>query len=258
MTKQLTIAQVSEMISDSKLSADELLQLKQDKRIGVKKLVEKYERQQELEKLEKEKFVEMMTFEQARYLMGDNYIAGIDEAGRGPLAGPVVAAAVILTEDFYLAGLNDSKQLNKRKRDYFFDYIKTNAFSYGIGIIHNNEIDSINILQATKKAMKSAIQQLDPIPDHILVDAVKLDELPCTSESIIKGDQKSVSIAAASILAKVTRDRLMEELDKEYPMYQFASNMGYGTKDHLLAIEKYGITPYHRRTFAPVSNYSNL
>ena len=185
---------------------------------------------------------------------GITLIGGVDEVGRGPLVGPVVAACVILPEDFSLDGLTDSKKLSEKKRDYFFEEIKKQAISYGIGIVSEKRIDEINIYQATKEAMIMAINKCNPRPEHVLTDAMKLDiDIPVTP--IIKGDLKSITISAASVLAKVTRDRMMYELDKKYPMYDFKSNVGYPTKTHLEAIEKYGIIPEHRRSYGPVKDY---
>ncbi|WP_226034962.1 ribonuclease HII [Aquibacillus saliphilus] len=252
MNNQLTIAEITELISSEMFTKVELENLKLDERKGVQKVINKYEKKLLLKAQQQENFNRMLVFENRQYDLGNRTVAGIDEAGRGPLAGPVVAAAVILKKDFYLPGLNDSKQLSKQMRESFFAIIKEEAISYGVGVIDNNQIDEINIYEATKRAMKSAIQQLNPIPDHLLIDAVPLDNLPCTSESITKGDQKSISIAAASVLAKVTRDKMMEEFHTKYPIYNFASNMGYGTKEHLNAIDLNGVSPYHRKSFAPV------
>ena len=181
-------------------------------------------------------------------------IGGVDEVGRGPLVGPVVAACCVLPEDFNLDGLTDSKKLSEKKRDYFFEEIKKQAITYGIGIVSEKRIDEINIYQATKEAMIMAINQCNPKPEYVLTDAMKLDiDIPITP--IIKGDLKSITISAASVLAKVTRDRMMYELDEKYPMYDFKSNVGYPTKKHLDAIEKYGIIPEHRRSYAPVYEY---
>lgn len=252
MWKERTVTEIKDLLLEQSISSEEIMALKSDSRVGVKKLVEQYEKKLAKEQLDRQKFAEMTYYEQQQYAVGNIYVAGIDEAGRGPLAGPVVAAAVVLPKDFYLAGLNDSKQIQKIQRENFYSEIINHAVSYGIGMIHNDEIDSINIYQATKKAMKKAIQLLEPIPDHVLIDAVPLEQLPCTSESIVKGDQKSVSIAAASILAKVTRDRWMAEVHEAYPMYNFISNKGYGTKEHLDAIKQYGVCPYHRTSFEPI------
>ena len=185
---------------------------------------------------------------------GITLIAGVDEVGRGPLVGPVVAACCILPEEFHLDGLTDSKKLSEKKREYFFEEIKKQAISYGIGIISEKIIDEVNIYEATKLAMKEAINNMSVKPEHILIDAMPLDlDIPTTS--IIKGDLKSITISAASVLAKVTRDRMLVELDKKYPMYDFKSNKGYPTKKHLEAIEKYGILDEHRRSYGPVANY---
>ena len=185
---------------------------------------------------------------------GITLIGGVDEVGRGPLVGPVVAACCVLPESFNLDGLTDSKKLSEAKREYFFEEIKKQAITYGIGIVDEKRIDEINIYQATKEAMIMAINQCNPKPEYVLTDAMKLDmDIPVTP--IIKGDLKSITISAASVLAKVTRDRMLYELDKKYPMYDFKKNVGYPTKKHLEAIEKYGIIPEHRRSYGPVKDY---
>ena len=195
----------------------------------------------------------MKDYENELYKNGIKLIAGIDEVGRGPLIGSVVCAAVILPIDFYDERINDSKKLTPKKRELLYDVIKENAISIGIGMSSNEVIDEINILNATKKAMLEAINNLSVKPEHLLIDAVKLDtDIPSTS--IIKGDAKSQSIAAASIIAKVTRDRMMIELDKKHPEYDFKHNMGYGTKKHIEAIYKYGVLKEHRKTFEPISS----
>lgn len=196
----------------------------------------------------------MKEYENELYNKGIKYIAGVDEVGRGPLVGPVVTAAVILPVDFYDERINDSKKVTEKKREILYDVIMENAVSVGIGMSSSEVIDEINILEATKKAMKEALNNLSVKPEHVLIDAVKLDiDIPSTS--IIKGDAKSQSIAAASIMAKVTRDRMMYELDKEHPEYDFAHNKGYGTKKHIEAIRKYGILKEHRKSFAPCNEY---
>lgn len=211
------------------------------------------------ERLAKEEALFVTMTENERKLWSEGYqsICGIDEVGRGPLAGPVVTAAVVLPKDFDVRGIKDSKQLSEKKREKLFDEINEKALAVGIGMEDNMVIDEINILNATKSAMKKALayadrilksKGLNPI-DYVIIDAVKLDGLNCPQLPLIKGDQKSISVAAASIIAKVTRDRLMVEYDKEYPDYKFASNKGYGTKDHYAGIEKAGITPIHRRSF---------
>jgi len=187
---------------------------------------------------------------------GVKLIAGVDEVGRGPLVGPVVAACVILPDKFNLDGLTDSKKLSEKKRDEFYDLIMKEAISVGVGIIDEKKIDEVNIYEATKLAMKQAINNCDIKPEHILIDAMPLDlDIPTTS--IIKGDLKSITISAASVIAKVTRDRMLYELDLKYPMYDFKNNKGYPTKKHLDAIEKYGIIDEHRRSYGPVSDYLN-
>ncbi len=196
------------------------------------------------------------TYQNERKARKEGYtlIGGVDEVGRGPLVGPVVAACVILPEKFSLDGLTDSKKLSEKKRDYFFEEIKKQAISYGIGIVSEKRIDEINIFEATKEAMKEAINQCNPKPDYVLTDAMKLD-LDVPVKPIIKGDLRSITISAASVIAKVTRDRMLYELDKKYPMYDFKNNVGYPTKKHLEAIEKYGIIDEHRRSYGPVKDY---
>ena len=187
---------------------------------------------------------------------GVKLIGGIDEVGRGPLVGPVVAACVILPLNYELPGLNDSKKLTEKRREEFYKILMQDAISIGIGIIDEKKIDEVNIYEATKLAMKDAINNCQIKPEHVLIDAMKLDiDIPSTS--IIKGDAKSLSIAAASVIAKVTRDHMLIELDKTYPMYDFKHNKGYPTKKHVEAIYKYGITPFHRKTFSPVKEYLN-
>lgn len=196
----------------------------------------------------------MREYEEELNSKGINLIAGVDEVGRGPLIGSVVAAAVILPSGFYMSEINDSKKLSEKKREELYPIIIEKAISVGIGVVDSETIDRVNILNATKMAMKMAINNLSVKPEHVLIDAVKLDiDIPYTA--IIKGDAKSESIAAASIVAKVYRDNMMKELDKEYPMYDFKSNKGYGTKKHIEAIKKYGVLKEHRKTFKPVSDY---
>lgn len=197
----------------------------------------------------KEKYKEMTFFENKYWSNNIEFVAGVDEAGRGPLAGPVVAACCILNPDDPILGINDSKKVSEKMREYLFDEIKARAISYQIEIVEHNIIDDINILNATKIAMTKSIENLSHKPDIVLIDAVKLEDLSVKSDSIIKGDLKSISIAAASILAKVTRDEIMKEYEKKYPGYGFSRNKGYGTKLHYEGIQKHGITPIHRKTF---------
>ena len=196
----------------------------------------------------------MLEYENELYGNGINLIAGVDEVGRGPLVGPVVAAAVILPKGFFNDKINDSKKLSEKKREELYSLIMENALSVGVGIVDNHRIDEINIYEATKEAMIEAINKLSIKPEHILIDAMKLD-LDVPSTSIIKGDAKSESIAAASIIAKVTRDRMLIELDQKYPMYNYKKNKGYPTKEHLEAIKKYGVTDLYRKSYGPVKDY---
>lgn len=194
-------------------------------------------------------------YEKELYSAGINYIAGVDEVGRGPLVGPVVTACVVLPKDFKLEGLTDSKKLTPKKRDLFYDIIMEQALGIGIGIKDEAIIDKVNIYEATKLAMYEAIEKCTSKIEHVLIDAMKLDKLEIPSTAIVKGDLKSLSIAAASVIAKVTRDRMMDELDKKYPMYDFKSNKGYPTKKHIEAIKEHGIIQEHRKTFKPVCDY---
>ena len=185
---------------------------------------------------------------------GITLIGGIDEVGRGPLVGPVVASCVILPVNYKLEGLTDSKKLTEKKRNQFYDILMKDAVSIGIGIVDEKRIDEINIYEATKEAMISAINNMKTKPEHVLIDAMKLD-INIPSTSIIKGDSKSLSIAAASVISKVTRDRMLDELDEKYPMYDFIHNKGDPTKKHLDAIKEYGIIKEHRKSYGPVRDY---
>lgn len=208
---------------------------------------EKRRRQEEKLKKELERLEGMQVYE--REYASCHAVCGIDEAGRGPLAGPVVAGAVILPKDDLILYLNDSKKLSEKKREMLYDEIRERAVAVGVGIVGPERIDEINILQATYEAMRAAVAELQVEPDLLLNDAVTIPEVTIRQVPIIKGDAKSISIAAASIIAKVTRDRLMREYGEIFPDYDFASNKGYGTKRHIEALQKYGPTPIHRRTF---------
>lgn len=197
--------------------------------------------------------MDLYEYENNLYQKGINYIGGVDEVGRGPLIGPVVASCVVLPKGFVLEGLTDSKKLSEKKRDIFYDYITNHCLAYGIGVVSPLEIDEINIYEASRKAMLIAIAKVrEQINlEHVLIDAMPINiDIPTTS--IIKGDAKSISIAAASVIAKVTRDKMMYELDKKYPMYGFASHKGYPTKKHIEAIHKYGLIEGYRKTYGPV------
>lgn len=218
-----------------------------DERTQVKNLVARAEKK--IAALEKEKARMIKMFEFERRYSDYSYICGIDEVGRGPLAGPVVAGAVILPKDCDILYLNDSKQLSEKKREELYSVIMEKAVSVGLGFSSHELIDEINILQATYAAMREAVSKLDPAPDLLLNDAVKIPELTMAQVPIIKGDTLSASISAASIVAKVTRDRMMVKYDEIYPEYGFAKNKGYGSSEHIEALKKYGPTPIHRRSF---------
>ena len=224
-----------------------------DGRAGVQAAISKRKRELQKQVDEDLRLEKMLAYEKELYTQGIHLIAGVDEVGRGPLAGPVVAAAVILPENCKIPGLNDSKKIPKSKHHAIYQAVLDQALSVGIGIKDNQVIDQVNIYEATKLAMLEAIQELDPRPQHLLIDAMRLD-LPIPQTSIIKGDANSLSIAAASIVAKVTRDQMMEEFDREYPGYDFAQNAGYGTAKHLAGLDKLGVTPIHRRSFEPVKS----
>lgn len=253
MGKQ-SIQEIKKILATITSEDDPQLQIfREDTRKGVQQAIVQWENQQ-LKKVALEKqYQEMSQFENQKRAAGFTAICGIDEVGRGPLAGPVVAAAVILNEDHQILGLNDSKQLSIAKRESLVKEIKKNARAIGIGEATAEEIDQINIYEATKVAMQRAIDQLEISPDCLLIDAMLLPNgLP--QEKIIKGDARSVSIAAASIIAKVYRDEWMANYGKDYPAYGFEKNAGYGTKQHLAAIESQGILPIHRKTFAPIKD----
>lgn len=253
--EKLTIREVKDRLDLEKdRNSQFVFMMGQDERKGVQQLLKKWHNMRDQEQKAYDKHIQMTYFERKYRSQGYDHIAGIDEVGRGPLAGPVIAAAVILPSEFYLPGLDDSKKLSEQKRDEYYDFIMDNALDVNIGIINVEEIDRINIYEASKKAMHTAVAGLKKKPDFLLIDAMKLSTV-YPQESIIKGDGKSISIAAASIVAKVTRDRIVMKLGEEYPLYGFINNMGYGTKEHLSAIEKYGITPHHRKSFAPVKDY---
>ena len=218
-----------------------------DERGGVIKLVDSAKKR--LDKYEKELIRTEGLKKYEREYASYAHICGIDEVGRGPLAGPVVACAVILPQDSRILYLNDSKKLSASKREELYDVIMREAVSVGIGMRSPERIDEINILQATYEAMREAVSKLEVVPQLLLNDAVTIPQITIPQVPIIKGDAKSVSIAAASIVAKVTRDRMMEKYDKVFPEYGFASNKGYGSADHIAALKKYGETPIHRKTF---------
>ena len=249
-----TIKEIKEQLANIQRLDDPLLtELEQDSRSGVIQAIAKRKREIQKRLDEDERLEGMLAYEKECYARGMELIAGVDEVGRGPLAGPVVAAAVILPKACKIPGLNDSKKIPKSKHKEIYEAVLQNAIAIGIGVKDNHVIDQVNIYEATKLAMMEAIGQLEPQPQHLLIDAMKLDP-PIPQTSIIKGDANSLSIAAASIVAKVTRDQMMEEFDCEYPGYDFTQNAGYGTANHLAGLDKLGGTPIHRRSFEPVKS----
>ena len=224
----------------------------EDSRTGVQAAIRKRRKAILAELAEEERLETLLNYEKSLYARGIELIAGVDEVGRGPLAGPVVAA-VILPKLCKIKGLNDSKKIPKSKHEAIYNQVMKEAVAVGIGIKDNYVIDDVNIYEATKLAMIEAIEKLNPQPEHLLIDAMNLD-LPIEQTSIIKGDANSLSIAAASIVAKVTRDKMMADYEQEFPGYAFAKNAGYGTKEHLSGIDKFGVTPIHRRSFEPIKS----
>ncbi|HET7629304.1 MAG TPA: ribonuclease HII [Bacillales bacterium] len=234
----------------------EMAAFRADDRKGVRELLGRWERLREKELLQKRQYIEMSSYERNLRHQGMERIAGVDEAGRGPLAGPVVAAAVILDPDRPLYGLNDSKQLTDKIREELYEKIIESNASVAIAIVEPEDIDRLNIYEASKRAMREAVLSLDKRPEHVLVDAMRLDcGIPDTA--IVKGDRLSVSIAAGSIVAKVTRDRIMRRLDRRFPEYGFSRHFGYPTADHLARLRKHGPCEVHRRSFAPVREQIN-
>ncbi|MBU9720299.1 MULTISPECIES: ribonuclease HII [Bacillaceae] len=253
----LSIKEVKNRLGEITSKEDEFLKvLQEDDRKGVQKLLKVWEKNYERTENLKQQFMDMRYYEEMYWEQGYQFIGGVDEVGRGPLAGPVIASCVVISKDFFLPGLTDSKKLTKQKREEIFEIIQSEALAIGIGTASAEEIDQHNIYQATKLAMERAIRQIEVPLDYLLLDAMKLPVI-VPQTSLIKGDSKSVSIAAASVIAKVTRDSYMEELAVTHPQYGFESNMGYGTKEHLEALKNFGITNEHRQSFAPVKEYSN-
>lgn len=227
-----------------------------DIRIGVQKAIVQCKKAIQAEIDEDVRLETMLRYEKELYQKGYQAIAGIDEVGRGPLAGPVVTACVILPKDCKIRHLNDSKKIPKKHHEEIYEEVLARALGVGIGIVDNDTIDRVNIYEATKLGMLQAIEQMKgevTKPDYLLIDAMQLDT-PIPQLSLIKGDANSLSIAAASIVAKVTRDRMMAEYAKEYPGYAFDKNVGYGTKDHLAGLKQYGVTPIHRKSFEPIKS----
>lgn len=254
---QYTIKEIKEKCKNLQIDEKMLENLASDSRKGVKKLAEKFRREKKKKNKLKQKWISMSRLTENLREQGYEMICGLDEAGRGPLAGPVVASAVLLDPFQKIIGLDDSKKLSEAKREKYFKEIKENAIAVGIGIVKNDIIDKINIQQASFKAMEKAIKELNFEPDYLLVDGnKKIPKINISQKAVIDGDEKVNSIAAASIIAKVTRDRIIENYDKKYPEYGFKSNKGYGTQEHIEALKEYGPTPIHRYSYSVVNKYS--
>ncbi|MFV0556733.1 MAG: ribonuclease HII [Lactovum sp.] len=252
-----TVKEIIEKIKNiDSLDLEDFSPFLSDERKGVQKALLSKKKQLLADKKEEERLENLLVYERSLYEKDFHYIAGIDEVGRGPLAGPVVAAAVILPKNCKIKHLDDSKKIPKSKHLDIYEQIKEKALAIEIAICDEKIIDEINIYQASKKAMREAVLKLKVSADYLLVDAITLD-LGIPELSLIKGDAKSMTIAAASVFAKVTRDNIMQEYDKIYPGYDFEHNSGYGTKKHLEGLEKLGITEIHRKTFSPISSYLN-
>lgn len=251
--KPISIKEVKELLAGTPSEAQISL-LKNDNRAGIQRLLEAYYKRLEKLQKEKERFAALQAFELEAYGKGAQYIAGVDEAGRGPLSGPCVISAVILPKDCFISGLNDSKQLSARKRDLLYDEIVEKALAITVNVVSVHNIDTQNIYRATQLGMAQVLEKLPIKPDVAFIDAMPVEakDIPC--RSLIHGDALSVSIAAASIIAKVTRDRMMEQLDKQFPQYGFAGNKGYGSQAHMEAIAKYGATEHHRRSYEPIKS----
>ena len=249
-----TIKEIKASLEDvTDLADPRWIDFEADSRSGVQKAIFQRKKAIQAEVAEDKRLETMLRYEREAYNQGFQVLAGIDEVGRGPLAGPVVAAAVILPKGCKIRQLNDSKKIPKSKHEAIYHEVMKEAVAVGIGIKDAQIIDQVNIYEATKLAMLEALSKLDPQPQHLLIDAMKLDT-PIPQQSIIKGDAKSLSIAAASIVAKVIRDRLMVDYDQTYPGYGFAKNAGYGTAEHLTGLKRLGITPIHRKSFEPIKS----
>lgn len=247
---KMTIKEIEGLLSKENVTEELLEACRADSRKAAGQAVRRYERRQR----ERQRILSLYDYERAARAEGMSIVAGVDEAGRGPLAGPVSVAAVILPHELVLPHLNDSKKLSPERREELFEEIQEKALAIGTSLVDARTIDRVNIYQATINGMYEAIFSLKPEPQKVLIDAMPLEGLPIPSQSIIKGDSRSASIAAASIIAKVTRDRLMDAYDKEYPEYGFARHKGYGTEQHLEALRKYGPCPIHRLSFEPIKS----
>ncbi|MCH4165630.1 MAG: ribonuclease HII [Lentilactobacillus diolivorans] len=252
---KLTISDIKKILKETRSLNDPLFaKFSHDSRKGVQMAIQSAKTRIQAQQRRLAAFEHRFKYERELWHKGIHYIAGVDEVGRGPLAGPVVAAAAILPKDFDLIDVNDSKQLTPEKRLSLAPIIRKEALCVSIGLVSNEKIDQFNIYQATRMAMKQAIESLSPSPEEIIVDAMQIN-VPIDQIRLIKGDAKSISVSAASVVAKVYRDQLMDDYAKIYPQYDFHHNAGYGTAKHLAALKKYGPTPIHRRSFSPVQKF---
>ena len=249
----MKISEVKELLAAAP-TPEQIAMLQADERSGVKKLLAAYYKRLEKAALEQARFESMLTYEKEYYAQGMQYVAGVDEAGRGPLAGPLVIAAVILPQAVFIAGLNDSKQLSAAKREQLYDEIIAKAVAIEVNIVSVSNIDKLNIYTATQRGMAEVLEHLPVQPQVALIDAMPVEAKGINTVSIVHGDALSASIAAASIIAKVTRDHIMERLDKLFPAYGFSHNKGYGSGAHMQAIAEFGATKWHRRSYEPVKS----
>ena len=249
----MKISEVKELLAAAP-TPEQIAMLQADERSGVKKLLAAYYKRLEKAALEQARFESMLTYEKEYYAQGMQYVAGVDEAGRGPLAGPLVIAAVILPQAVFIAGLNDSKQLSAAKREQLYDEIIAKAVAIEVNIVSVSNIDKLNIYTATQRGMAEVLEHLPVQPQVALIDAMPVEAKGINTVSIVHGDALSASIAAASIIAKVTRDRIMERLDKLFPAYGFSHNKGYGSGAHMQVIAEFGATKWHRRSYEPVKS----
>lgn len=251
----MTVSQIAQVLDNDNATEQFIQSLKNDSRVTVAQLLKKWETKQSQLSREKDRLHKLFTHERTLVKEGYQLIAGVDEAGRGPLAGPVVVGAVILPLNHHIPKLNDSKKLSAKQRMELYHTIKTEAVAVSHSVISTELIDKVNIYQATVHGMYQVISALNPVPHAVLIDAVPLPNLPMRSSSLINGDALSASIAAASIIAKVERDRIMDEYDLEYPEYCFSHHKGYGTAEHLAALQKYGPCRIHRKSFEPIKSW---
>jgi ribonuclease HII len=254
----MTVDKLAQYMTTNDLCDEVLEQISRDPRRAVARLLEQWRKRQAARQAELDRLEVLHSYEKVYFEQGLNLVAGVDEAGRGPLAGPVVIAAVILPQTSRISGINDSKKLSAKQREDLYTIIRSEALAVNYEVINPDVIDRINIYQAALSGMYQALAGLNPKPQAALIDAMPLNNLTIPYQSLIHGDQLSASIAAASIIAKVERDRIMDELDKHFPKYGFSHHKGYATPEHLAAIERYGPCAIHRRSFAPIKTWGDL